>query len=168
MNVFVKQISRWLVDRGYRVVYELNPDVDIVLVAHPWFTHTDPYGFDDVKAFKRANPRVQVLLRVNECDKRKKTTHMDQWLAQWESISDHTYFISQWLRDHHALHWFDKNRPHSCIYNGADPRIFHPIGASIYDGSGPLRIVTHHWSDNPMKGYPGLSKTRFTDCDRRH
>ena len=72
MNVFVKQISRWLVDRGYRVVYELNPDVDVVLVAHPWLTHTDPYGFDDVQAFKRANPRAKVLLRINECDKRKK------------------------------------------------------------------------------------------------
>jgi glycosyltransferase involved in cell wall biosynthesis len=158
MNVFVKQISRWLVDRGYRVVYELNTDVDVVLVAHPWLTHTDPYGFDDVQAFKRANPRVQVLLRINECDKRKKTTHMDQWLAQWESISDHTYFISKWLRDHHAMNWFDKKRSHSCIYNGADPRVFHPVGASTYDGSGPLRIVTHHWSDNPMKGYPDYQK----------
>ena len=158
MNVFVKQISRWLVDRGYRVVYELTPGVDIVLVVHPWLTHTDPYGFDEVKAFKLKNPSVRVLLRVNECDKRKNTNHMDQWLAQWESISDHTYFISQWLCDHHALSWFDKNRPHSCIYNGADPRIFHPIGSRYYDGSGPLRIVTHHWSDNPMKGYADYEK----------
>jgi glycosyltransferase involved in cell wall biosynthesis len=83
---------------------------------------------------------------------------MDQWLAQWESISDHAYFISQWLRDYHALRWFDKNRSHSCIYNGADPRVFHPVGAATYDGSGPLRIVTHHWSDNPMKGYPDYQK----------
>lgn len=158
MNVFVKQMSRWLVDRGYRVVYELNRDVDIVLVAHPWINHIDPYGFDDVKALKQSNPRVQVLLRVNECDKRKNTTHMDKWLAQWEGISDHTYFISEWLRDHHAGHWFDQRRSHSCIYNGADPRIFHPIGAAVYDGSEPLRIVTHHWSDNPMKGYSDYQK----------
>ena len=78
MNVFVKQISRWLVDRGYRVVYELNPDVDVVLVAHPWLTHTDPYGFDQVKAFKLKNPNVSVFLRVNECVKRKNNKHLDQ------------------------------------------------------------------------------------------
>lgn len=153
MNLFVQQISRWLVHRGYRVIYELRPDVDVVLIVHPWLTHSDPYGFDELNTFKIKHPKVRVLLRVNECDKRKNTQHMDQWLAQWESVSDHTYFISRWLRDHHAENWFNIDRPHSCIYNGADPRIFHPIGSAEYKGDRPLRIVTHHWSDNPMKGY---------------
>jgi len=83
---------------------------------------------------------------------------MDEWLAQWESISDHTYFISQWLRDYHAQRWFDASRPHSSIYNGADPRIFHPIGSAPHESDKPLRIVTHHWSDNPMKGYADYEK----------
>jgi len=40
------------------------------------------------------------------------------------------------------------------VYNGADPRIFHPIGTAAYHGSGAFRLVTHHWSDNTMKGFP--------------
>ena len=158
MNVFVQQISRWLEDRGYQVIYELRQDIDIIFIVHPWMTHTEPFGFEEVKRFKQSNPKVNVLLRVNECDKRKNTNHMDGWLAQWESISDHTYFISQWLRDYHAKRWFDVSRPHSAIYNGADPRIFHPIGSAPYESDKPLRIVTHHWSDNPMKGYADYEK----------
>ena len=158
MNVFVQQISLWLEKRGYHVIYELRPDVDVIFVVHPWLSHIDPYSFEDVKAFKDANPTVKILLRINECDKRKNTHHMDQWLSQWESIASHTYFISTWLRDYHADRWFDKRRPHSAIYNGADPRIFHPIGSAYYDGHTPLRIVTHHWSDNPMKGYADYEK----------
>jgi glycosyltransferase involved in cell wall biosynthesis len=158
MNVFVQQISRWLEDRGYQVIYELRQDIDIIFIVHPWLTHTEPFGFEEVKRFKQSNPKVNVLLRVNECDKRKNTNHMDEWLAQWESISDHTYFISQWLRDYHAKRWFDASRPHSSIYNGADPRIFHPIGSAPYESDKPLRIVTHHWSDNPMKGYADYEK----------
>lgn len=158
MNVFVQQISRWLEDRGYRVLYELRPEVDLILIVHPWMTHTNPYSFEEVKAFKRDHRQVKLLLRINECDKRKNTNHMDQWLSQWESIADHTYFISRWLRDYHADIWFDISRPHSSIYNGADPRIFHPVGSSRYDSEDALRIVTHHWSDNPMKGYPDYVK----------
>jgi len=78
---------------------------------------------------------------------------MDKMLAEANRIADYTVFISGWLREYHAERWFDPSRPHSVVYNGADPEVFHPIGASLYNGSGPFRLVTHHWSNNPMKGF---------------
>jgi len=39
------------------------------------------------------------------------------------------------------------------ILNGADPRVFDPAGSAELNGGETMRIVTHHWSDNPMKGF---------------
>jgi glycosyltransferase involved in cell wall biosynthesis len=62
--------------------------------------------------------------------------------------------MTEWLRDYHAEHWFDKSRPHSAITNGVDPAAFHPVGNRAWRrGEEPLRLVTHHWSDNWMKGF---------------
>jgi glycosyltransferase involved in cell wall biosynthesis len=88
---------------------------------------------------------------VNECDLRKGTSEIDRLLAQVNTLADHTVFISGWLRDHHAESWFDRSRPHSVIHNGADPAIFHPVGSA--EPGETLRLVTHHWSDNPLKGF---------------
>ena len=44
-------------------------------------------------------------------------------------------------------------RPHSVIINGADSAVFHPIGSAAFEPNGPLRLVTHHWSDNWLKGF---------------
>jgi hypothetical protein len=39
------------------------------------------------------------------------------------------------------------------ILNGADPAVFHPIGSQPLRHDGTLRLVTHHWSGNVMKGF---------------
>jgi glycosyltransferase involved in cell wall biosynthesis len=74
-------------------------------------------------------------------------------LAEANQVADHTVFIAEWLRDYHAERWFDRGRAHSVIYNGADPAIFHPVGNRPYEGQAPFRVVTHHWSDNMLKGF---------------
>jgi glycosyltransferase involved in cell wall biosynthesis len=78
---------------------------------------------------------------------------MDAHLAECNAAADHTVFVSNWLREYHAQHWFDVRRPHSVITNGADPAIFHPLGTTGWTHGTPLRICTHHWSDNPAKGF---------------
>jgi glycosyltransferase involved in cell wall biosynthesis len=90
---------------------------------------------------------------VNDNDVRKKTDQMDARLARFDAVADHTVFISEWLRDHHASKWFDRAKPHTCILNGADPAVFHPVGSRDWRDGKPLRFVTHHWSDNWMKGF---------------
>jgi glycosyltransferase involved in cell wall biosynthesis len=96
---------------------------------------------------------VRVIHRVNDNDVRKQTGEMDRRLAQYDETAHHTVFISQWLRDYHAERWFDIRRPHSVIINGAEAAVFHPIGGAVWSGAGPLRLVTHHWSDNWLKGF---------------
>jgi glycosyltransferase involved in cell wall biosynthesis len=74
--------------------------------------------------------------------------------------------VSGWLRDYHGARWFDSSRAHSVIWPGADARFFHPIGGAIWDGNQPLRIVTHHWSDNWNKGFDVYRAIDELACDR--
>jgi glycosyltransferase involved in cell wall biosynthesis len=153
-STFVRQFGRVLERRGYEVCYSLRRPVDVIVIVDPRddLQHKS-FGMQDIAEYRRKNPSVKVLHRVNECDQRKGSDFMDALLAQANPLADCTVFISAWLRDYHAERWFDLSRSHTVIYNGADPSIYHPVGVARYDGSGPFRIVTHHWADSRIKGY---------------
>ncbi len=152
-NQWLLQLSRYLQFSGYHVQYDLRGEVDGILMNHGGLTGDLSISLDEVKAYRARHPRVRILHRINDNDVRKKTTEMDARLARFDTVADHTVFISEWLRDHHASIWFDRAKQHSCILNGADPAVFHPIGSRAWQPGEPLRLVTHHWSDNWMKGF---------------
>ncbi len=153
-STFVSQLRAFLEARGWRVVYRLTPEVDAIIVIDPREDlQLKAFGMREIIAHKQRHPRVQVIHRVNECDQRKGTSFMDPLLAEANAHADFTVFIAEWLREYHAARWFDTARPHDVIYNGADAGVFHPIGQQAWRGGEPVRVVTHHWSDNPLKGF---------------
>lgn len=153
-SVFTRQLESSLFRCGFDVRYDLKKQADLLFVIDPRIEEPlRTFGVDDIIAYKREHPACKVLHRVNECDQRKGTDFMDRRLQEINETADVTVFISAWLRDYFVARWFDPARPHAVIYNGADPAFFHPVGNRPYDGKGPMRIVTHHWSDNPMKGF---------------
>ena len=152
-NQWLLQISRYLGYCGYDVRHDLAADVDCVIINHNGLTGKMSFGLDAIAAAKKRNPRLRVIHRINDNDIRKGTGEMDAFLARHNALADHTVFISEWLRDHHAGKWFDRVRPHSCILNGADPAIFHAVGSPHWKSGEPFRFVTHHWADNRMKGF---------------
>lgn len=140
--------------RGWRVQYSLRPTPDLVFVIDPRMDHPKKkFGLQELRAFRKEHPKVPILHRINECDQRKGTDDIDELLRQTSELADHTVFIAEWLRDYFTAKWFDVSRPHTCIYNGADPGVYHPFGARLPEAGEPIRIVTHHWSDNPLKGF---------------
>ncbi len=153
-STFVAQLRAFLRARGWRVTYQLSPEVDAIFLIDP---RDDlllkAFGMPEIIAHKQKYPHVQVIHRVNECDQRKGTSFMDPLLAKASEHVDYTIFIAEWLRDYHAARWFDVKRPNAVIYNGADSGVFHPIGQRAWKPGEPMRIVTHHWSDNPLKGF---------------
>jgi glycosyltransferase involved in cell wall biosynthesis len=153
-SIFVSQLRDFLTARGWRVRFDLHPDVDAIMVIDPREDlQFKTFGLREIAAFREKHPHVKVIHRVNECDQRKGTDWMDKMLAGANAQADFTVFISDWLRDYHARHWFDSSHPHTVIYNGAPARFFHPLGAARWREGEPMRVVTHHWSDNPLKGF---------------
>lgn len=152
---FVEQLKTHLERRGYTAGFALRGKLDVIVLIDPRpDLQNKTFGLDEIAAYKQRHPDVRVLHRVNECDQRKATSFMDDLLASANRIADYTVFIAEWLRDYHAARWFDRARPHSAIYNGADPRVFHPVGSRAWRGADDsFRLVTHHWSANPLKGF---------------
>ena len=152
-NQWVQQLAEYLRHSGYAVRYDLAKPVDCLLLTHAGISGTLQFGVAEIREFKHRHPQVRCIQRINDNDQRKGTDVMNPMLAVTNAVADHTVFISDWLRDHHATLWFDSARPHSTILNGADPAAFHPIGSRIWREGEPLRVVTHHWADNWMKGF---------------
>jgi len=152
-NQWASQLVRIMEYNGWRVCFDLGGAVDAVVMTHTGMSGDTTFGVNEVELFKKQHPGVPCLHRINDNDIRKETSGMDDFLAQSNRVADHTVFVSEWLRDHHAATWFSRNRPHSVIVPGADPRFFHPLGNRLPVEGEPVRLVTHHWSDNWKKGF---------------
>jgi len=152
-NQWLGQVGPYLERCGFRTMSRLGDRVDCVLGTHAGLSGGLSFSYDDVLREKERHPRLRCIQRINDNDIRKGTDKMDAHLAACNRAADHTVFVSEWLRDYHAERWFDVSQPHSVIHNGADPAVFHPFSGSIWKPGEPLRLVTHHWSDNPAKGF---------------
>jgi len=152
-NQFALMFKKYFSSRGHNVSHNLERDTDIALLIDPRpapeksFIHTDIMRFK-----KRNNPRLKFVHRVNECDKRKGTGHIDRLLYRANHDADFTIFVSAWLRDYFLKIWKRYDKPHAVINNGADETIFNGKNKKYWDSDTTLSIVTHHWSDNWMKG----------------
>lgn len=154
-NRFVSSLVEALGRASHEVVFDLmSGDIDLILMIDPrWRNPT--VGFTPgaiLRYLWRRNPRALVVHRVNECDERKGTKHMNALLARANYCADHTVFVGSWLRDLPTWRNVDRGIC-SVILNGADTSVFNARGHQDWDGRGPLKIVTHHWGGNWMKGF---------------
>jgi len=145
---FASAMADYLTAKGHQVVYRFEKGIDRILMLDP---RPEDGGSDinQIRAFKILNPEIKVIHRINECDARKGTRDMDKMLLEANQIADKTIFISTWLRDYFSARGFAKES--SVILNGCRSDFFYPIEHKKIDR--PIKLVTHHWSDNWMKGF---------------
>ena len=154
-NRFVTALVDALTSRGDTVVHALRDrNIDIILLMDPRWRHPSvtftPGAILRYLLFR--NPRALVVHRINECDERKNTRHMNSLLRRANYCADHTVFVGSWLKNLPLWQGEAKARC-SVITNGADARIFNPRGWQPWSGQGALKLVTHHWGGNWMKGF---------------
>ena len=156
-NQFVKSLVKAAKDKGYEVVYELkDKNIDIILIIDPRsYEQGIPFSlFDIFKYLLFKNKYAVVVHRINECDERKNTKNINSLLRRTNYLADHTVFISSWLKN---LRIYQKDKPSSVIYNGANGFIFKNKN-KFWNKKSPLKIVTHHWSCNYNKGFDVYQK----------
>lgn len=152
-NQFARSLAEALRDRGDAVRFDLaDADIDIIVLTDP--RERSPSVTFGAGAILRylllRNPGALVVHRINECDERKGTRHMNSPLRRANYCADHTVFIATWLRN---LNVWRRTTPDSVILNGADAKIFNRSALHPREGHEPLRLVTHHWGGNRMKGF---------------
>lgn len=106
-------------------------------------------SINEIIEYKRRNPSTKIIHRVNECDARKGTSDVDDLLRECSKYTDMTIFVSNWMMKYHlAKGWNCKN--YGVVINGVNHDHFKP-NEKIKNGK--INLVTHHWSNNMMKGF---------------
>lgn len=154
-NLFIKNLSEYLKLNGIDVVHDLfSKDIDIILLIDPRKdSFATVYGHKEIINYqKHINNDVLVVQRFNECDQRKNTEGLNNFLIKANECSDVNIFVSNWL-----LEIFKKeglqNKQNKIIMTGAQQSIFNPIGYKKWDKESKIKAVTHHWGNNENKGF---------------
>jgi hypothetical protein len=164
-NFFIKEMDVFLRQKGHDVCFDFEDNIDIIFMVDPKEVgHDRGYSIDDIIDYGSKYPDTEIIHRINECDQRKGTDFMDSLLLESNAIADHTVFISEWLANYFINLGFD--REYDVVYNGCNLSNFYPkdvVCGRSYNS--PIRLVTHHWSDNWMKGFDIYNELDKLDRD---
>lgn len=147
-NLFLIALCDILSKNKVNVCHKISRDVDLIFIQDPRY---DSLGIsiNEIASYKKFKPDTKIIHRVNECDARKNTSEMDHLLRECSKITDHTIFVSEWMREYHFnLGWHCEDT--SVIHNGVNLSHFFP---SEKIKNNKVNIVAHHWSNNRLKGF---------------
>lgn len=150
-NLWVKAAHEFLPHQGFDIV-DLNQVPDVLFLAGIG-AEAGCISADQAIQYKKwcktnFGKDVKIILRVNENDARKNTTGVDDEIKRISQQVDHVVFVSKWLKDYFKTD--DWSAPTSFAYNGVDKDSYRRTKKL---GNDKINIVTHHWSDNYLKGF---------------
>ena len=154
-NEFLKNFKDYLNTKGHTVINHLNDrDIDIILLTNPLMTsETSSFNSYDIEYYlKFYNNNAIVFQRFNECDERKGTKNINSKLNRFNQVVDINIFVSQWLKNIFKEYEISKKK-YYVVKGGPNKNIFNSKDKIYWDKESKLKLVTHHWSDNLMKGY---------------
>ena len=154
-NRFCTLLEENLQARGCHVFRQIAPKLDLIfiLAAERQLAIT-AYDLEAIGEYVTINPNTAVVLRVNSCDEaRGADLGCNRQTLEAGRMADHAVFVSEFIRRHYVERGFDPATPDSVILTGSDERIFNPGGRAERQGNEKLKIVTHHWSANLLKGF---------------
>ncbi len=155
-NSFGMTLKQYLTDHGVQVVHDLqDSDLDAILLTEPdgtlrssAFTHREVLRY-----LLRRNSRAVVVHRINNTSEARDdpAKTFNRYRVDANRVADFTAFVSEWVHQRYVESGFRSQR-YRVIHNGGDPRIWYPNNEKRWK-HGRLKIVTHHWSVNPKKGF---------------
>ena len=148
---FTNSLKAFLEDKGITVINHLDDD-DIDMIFHINITFTSAYSFYAAYLYKIDHPNTLIIHRINDSGMHRSNALMSRLMITCSSYSDYLVYISEWLRNLMQPR-LSLQKPSTVLYNGADARIFNQFRSKSWDKKSKLKIVTHHWSDNYLKGH---------------
>ena len=122
-NLFFKNLKVYLESKGHKVInHLLDDDIDIILLSDPR-KDSESSSFTDkeiIKYKKTLNPKVKIVHRINECDERKGTEGLNEFIYNANKCADATVFVSNWIKDLYFNQGYQTNNS-SVILSGSNP-----------------------------------------------
>lgn len=153
-NQLAANLKECLIGQGHSVITNLRDnDIDIILLIAPFsWLACSPYTYLDAAIYKIKHPDTVIIHRINSCDRARGTNYLNDFFIKANKFSDYTIFISDWLKNFLKKRGVDKKESW-VIRNGADTKIFNQQNKQPWQKGSKMRIVTHHWSINYLKGH---------------
>ena len=158
-NLFAINLKNYLESNNHEVVNHLyHNDIDIILLTEPRKTsESSAFTHIDVKRYlKYVNFKTIVVHRLNECDERKSTNFVNDYLIEANKVGDQSVFVSEWLKKLFIDQGI-KSENNAVIYGGANSEIFNSNNFHSWAGVGKIKLVTHHCGANWNKGFETYS-----------
>ena len=154
-NQFLQNLEKFLKENGHTVINHLRDlDIDIILITNPLIdSETSTYNNFDVDNYIRfKNPSALVFQRINECDERKGTNFINTKINKFNRNVDINIFVSSWLKNLFLDYEIGRKKNH-VILGGPDELIFNNKDKIKWNKEEKIKLVTHHWSNNWLKGF---------------
>lgn len=153
-NQFAAGLEKYLTGRGHQVFRDLVPDLDVILILSSRKMGITAYSVEEAAKYIQQYPNTVMVLRVNTLDEQRGSDLGDnQAMLATAPLVDHIVYVSDFARQVFHKHGIDPTKPDSVILNAADTAIFNPQGRSEWQPGEKMKVVTHHWSSNYMKGF---------------
>lgn len=143
-NMFIKACYQYFDKFGFK--FSSNPDVMLCVGLD---REGQMPSIEEMIQYRQQNHNVKLILRINENDARKNTNHVDKRILRVSEYIDSAIFVSNYMYDYFALNNLWKCKNNHVVINGCDSNIFKPYPKI---SNSKINLVTHHWSDNPLKG----------------
>jgi len=145
-NKTLTELGNQLMEAGHEVVYRLNhDDIDLIFCFDPRPNNVGEW-YQNMLDYKNEH-NTPIVQRVGDCGTHGKPQLTDL-VKQSVQYSDFIIFPSDWAR---KLIGFEGD---NCeVIHNAPLAEFHKSKKQQTREDDAIRIVTHHWSPNPKKGY---------------
>lgn len=161
---FSKNLIKFLEKNNQQVNFKLTKKTKLIFInnSKSFFFKKDLkyflkkkryyFNFEELSKFKKKNPNIPILHRINDTDIARKTNFIDKNVLKINDLSDFTIFISNWIRKYFFL---KKLRPKkfSVIPNIANSSLFNFKSKTFWKKGKTFKVVTHHMSSNFQKGF---------------
>ncbi|MFX1257019.1 MAG: glycosyltransferase [Promethearchaeota archaeon] len=141
---FLADLICFLKERGHQITFKLKKKIDLIFIITN-FRELNP----KILKYLEKYPDTKVIQRINISDISKNVNYQDKLVLDINKIADETIFISKWLAEYYKKKGF--NRSYHVIYNGCNRNYFFP--KENKELGEKFNLVTHHWSNNWMKGF---------------
>jgi hypothetical protein len=147
---FHSAIVDYLSKNNFDIVETLNGKIDVIVMLDPRY---EEYGSDvnQIYEYKKRNNNVKVIHRINDTDIARNTNFLDAInINSNKLVADYTIFISEWVKNYYINKGF--YGVNSVVTNGCNQNWFYKE-ENKNSLNEPIKLVTHHWSNNFMKGF---------------
>ena len=144
-NKFVRILSDYLNSSRYEVTYNLTNDTDAIFCFDPRPNDEGVWYQDFLNHKKKFGTKI--IQRVGDLGTHSKP-ELTKLVAQTLQISDFMIFPSEWSRD-----WIGFKGDNCEVVHNAPMSIFYENRQVNLTTSVKPKLVTHHWSMNPKKGF---------------